>query len=206
VQWLLVSARAPRPLRDQQVVNAPPGGVVIQERQQPVRWQQADPVLSAVCRVGVATEGRGPARVVLHRIRTALRGLNAPCARITHRWLPTLVVAARLTYRALPILSWPITATSREIAGLLGLATGPLMLPGVPLGVTPALPPSPIMPTTGHGLVIGRANYPGLDHLLCLARVSNDLEVPLWFPQVRQFSIFSWCITHVSVWGCTGRG
>ena len=39
-----------------------------------------------------------------------------------------------------------------------------------------------------------------------LARVSNDLEVPLWFPQVRQFSIFSWCITHVSVWGCTGRG
>jgi Type IV secretion-system coupling protein DNA-binding domain len=87
-----------------------------------------------------------------------------------------VVVAARGTYRTIPFLIWPLTITSREMAPLLGLATGPLMLPGVPLGIAPALPPSPAMPTTG--LLIGRANYPGIHRLLCLAR--EDRLRHLW--------------------------
>jgi hypothetical protein len=186
VQWLLVGARIPRttlpkPNHDDQTmvvrlwrITAPNPGQSIG-----VRWRQTDPVLSAVCRIGVATNNRQRARALLRRIQAALRGLDVPGARISRRWLlPTAVVAARLSYRTIPLLIWPLTLTSREIAPLLGLATGPLMLPGVPLGVAAALPPSPAMPITEEGLVIGRANYPGINRLLCLAR--EDRLRHLW--------------------------
>jgi type IV secretory pathway TraG/TraD family ATPase VirD4 len=44
-------------------------------------------------------------------------------------------------------------------------------LPGVRVGVAATLPPSPIVPTTG--LVIAKANYPGIDRLLCLERADR---------------------------------
>lgn len=178
VQWLLVGARAPRLRRDDPVVNVQSSGIIVHDRQQRVgvRWQQDDPVLSAVCRVGVATSGRPRARAVLRRVWAALRGQNVPGSQVTRRLLPTIVVAARLTYRTIPTLRWPLTITSREIAGLLGLATGPLPLPGVSTGVAGTLPPSPIMPDTG--LVIARCNYPGINRLLCLNR--DDRLRHLW--------------------------
>ncbi|MBV9483811.1 MAG: type IV secretory system conjugative DNA transfer family protein [Acidobacteria bacterium] len=181
VQWLIVGARTPRPPRDDQGVSVPSSQIIVHDQRHvgSMRWQQGDPVLSAVCRIGVATTSRRRARALLRRIHAALRGLDVSGAHITRRWLlPTVVVAARVTYRTIPLLRWPVTLTSREIAGLLGLATGSMMLPGVPGGVAPALPPSPIMPTTGQGLVIGRANYPGLDQLLCLER--EDRLRHLW--------------------------
>jgi len=146
VQWLLVGARIPRAALDPDVPDQVVG----------VRWRQSDPVLSAVCRIGVATNNRRRARAVLRRVWAALRGLNLPDTRITRRWLlPSMTVVARLTYRTIPMLIWPVTITSREVAGLLGLAIGPMMLPGVSAGIAAALPPSPIMPTTG--LVVARA-------------------------------------------------
>ena len=179
VQWLVVGARAPHPPRDDQKVARTRARAAIQPRRQRVgaRWQQSDPVLAAVCRIGVASASRRQARVLLRRLRAALRGQNVPGARITRRWLlPSVIVAARLTNRSIPMLSWPLTLTSREIAGLLGLTTGALPLPGVPAGVAPTLPPSPIMPTTG--LVIAKANYPGIDRLLCVS--SEDRLRHLW--------------------------
>jgi hypothetical protein len=171
VQWLMVGARAPRPGRPQ-INKTHSHGITILQVRPPavaVRWHQSDPVLSAVCRIGVATRDRPRARALLRRIVAALRGQNAPDTCITRRWLlPTLMVAARLANRSIPFVVWPVTVTSREIAGLLGLATGPLLLPGIPVGVAATLPPSPIMPTTG--LVIAKANYPGIDRLLCLER------------------------------------
>lgn len=167
VQWLLVGARISRAALNLDLPDQVVG----------VRWRQSDPVLSAVCRVGVATSSRRRARAVLRRVWAALRGLNLPDTRITRRWLlPSMVVAARLTYRMIPMLIWPLTLTSREVAGLLGLAIGPMMLPGVSAGIAAALPPSPIMPTTG--LVVARANYPGISRLLCLDR--EDRLRHLW--------------------------
>ncbi len=179
VQWLLVAARAPRPPRGDQTVSTDSARVVTRDRQQQllgVRWQQRDPVLSAVCRIGATTRDRPQARAVLRCVRAALRGQDVPGARITRRWLPSVVVVARLSYRTIPLARWPLTLTSREIAGLLGLATGPLPLPGVSTGVAPALPPSPITPQTG--LVIAKANYPGINQLLCLNR--EDRLRHLW--------------------------
>lgn len=180
VQWLMVGARAPRPSRTQldkthshRMLNTLRVGQPVVA----VRWQQSDPVLSAVCRVGVATSDRPRARVLLRRIVAALRGQNAPGSRITRRWLlPSPVVAARLANRSIPFVVWPVTVTSVEIAGLLGLATGPLPLPGVRIGVAVTLPPSPLIPTAG--LVIAKANYPGSDRLLCLER--DDRLRHLW--------------------------
>jgi hypothetical protein len=176
VQWLIVGARAPRPPRNHQDGTASPVAVQDQ-RQVNVRWRQTDPVLSAVCRIGACIKGRAQARAVVRRVRAAFRGENTPDARITRRWLlPSPVAAARLTHRSIPFVMWPLTVTPREIAGLLGLATGPFLLPGVPVGVAPALPPSPIAPQTG--LVIAKANYPGINRLLCLAR--EDRLRHLW--------------------------
>lgn len=181
VQWLIVGARAPRPPRNDQTVSEDsPGIVVVRDRRQQgirARWQQSDTVLSAVCRIGITTKDQPHARAALRRVRAALRGQNAPSARIIRRWvLPSVLVATRLSYHTIPLMMWPLTMTSREIAGLLGLATGPLPLPGVSLGVAPSLPPSPITPDTG--LVVARANYPGINRLLCLAR--EDRLRHLW--------------------------
>lgn len=172
IQWLLVGARRPRTTvpagpdiltdttgQHSSDTVAPVGGL---------RWHQADPVLGAVCRIGVATYSRCRARALLRQVRAALRGLDVPYGRLVGRWLPTRVVAARITYRTIPLVMWPITATTRELSPLLGMAVGPMALPGVALGVAPTLPPSPSMPS--EGVVLARANHPSVDRLLCLAR------------------------------------
>lgn len=186
VQWLLVGARAPRaawlPERTDQIVRPYWWGTnqtIVRDRRRAVgiRWRHTDPVFGAVCRVAVAAQDRPHARAVARRVWAALRGLNVPGAQIIRRWLlPGIFVAARVTYRSIPVISWPLTLTSHEVAGLLGLAVGPLVLPGVPVGIAPALPPSPIMPA--DGLVVARSNYPGIDRLLCLNR--DDRLRHLW--------------------------
>jgi hypothetical protein len=145
--------------------------------QLPTRWVQGDPVFSAVCRVAAASDDRRRARALVRGVCAALRGEDLPGGRIRRRWLlPALVVGARVAYRAIPLVCWPLLVTSREISGLLGLAIGPMMLPGVSLGIAPALPPSPLMPETG--LVLAQANYPGLNRALCLNR--DDRLRHLW--------------------------
>jgi hypothetical protein len=52
-----------------------------------------------------------------------------------------------------------MAATAEELAGLLGLAVGVDVLPGVPVEISRTLPPTPSMPTSG--LVIALSNYPG---------------------------------------------
>lgn len=186
VQWLLVGARAPRaawlPERTDQIVRPywrDTNQTVIRDRRRavPIRWRHTDPVFAAVCRVAIAAPQRCRARTLARRIQVALRGLNVPGAHIARRWLlPSVVVAARVTYRSIPVTCWPLTLTSHEISGLLGFAMGPLVLPGMSAGVAATLPPSPIMPTTG--LVVARANYPGIDRPLCLER--DDRLRHLW--------------------------
>lgn len=117
VQWLIVGARAPRPPHDDQILRARSPHVTVPDQRQRigVRWEHSDPVLSAVCRIGITTSDRPQARAALRRIQAALRGENTPGARITRRWLPpSVVVAARLTYRTIPLAVWPLTLTTRE--------------------------------------------------------------------------------------------
>jgi type IV secretion system coupling TraD/TrwB family protein len=192
VQWLLVGARIPRAVQhpdhggreDRERFS----GTRVEDRRTPhlpTRWFQGDPVLSAVCRVAAASSDRQQARGLVRGVCTALRGQDVPGGRILRRWwLPPAVVAARVASRAIPLMRWPLRISSREIAGLLGLAVGPVMLPGVSLGIAPALPPSPLMPT--DGLLIAKSNYPGIN-------------LPLYLPREDR-------LRHVWVAGPTGMG
>ena len=76
----------------------------------------------------------------------------------------------------LPLLRWPLTLTSTELGGLLGLVSSH-DLAGLPHSVARSLPPSPATPT--HGLVLARSNHPTSDsRLLCLQR--EDRLRHLW--------------------------
>jgi Type IV secretion-system coupling protein DNA-binding domain len=147
IQWLFTGVRPPR------WITRPAVDADI-----PDLWQ-AGPVLSAVARLAVASPlGRSRARAVLGRVWAALGSMNTPQTRVARRWWPRFAVAARLVLRVVPRGRWPIVATADELAGLLGLAVGVDVLPGVPAEISRTLPPSPSMPP--GGLVIARSNYP----------------------------------------------
>lgn len=148
IQWLITGARAPRwVIRSDAEADIP-------------RLWKAGPVLSAVGRLAVASRaGRARARAVHGRVWAALRGMNTARTRVARRWWwPGFAVAARLVLRVVPRGRWPIVATTQELAGLVGLAVGADVLPGMAAEISRVLPPSSSMPT--GGLVIARSNYP----------------------------------------------
>jgi len=151
VQWIITGAKAPR------WITAP----TTAETDMPEMWRTDDPMLSATCRVAVASRfGRRRARSVFGRVWASLRGMNTPRTRMARRWwMPHLAVVGRLRARVIPRGRWPIVATSSELAGLLGFAAGAMTLPGVAGGVSRTLPTPPSMPS--RGLTIAASNYPG---------------------------------------------
>lgn len=162
VQWLLAAARAPR------AAFHPDPPLDVRRRLGP-RWRGQDPVLHASCRIGVAAGQRQRRRHLFGRVWASVRQLNTPGAVLRRRWwLPSWVVSLQLRARRVPLARWPLTLTNHEIAGLLGLVTGPTGAPGVPASVARSLPPSPAMPRTG--VIVGGSNYPGTDLLLRLRR------------------------------------
>lgn len=167
VQWLLTGALPPRWATDPRI---PPSMV-------PEYVKHSDPLLLAVCRIGVSSRlGRRRARAVHARVWAALRGMNTPGARIGRRWwLPSSAVAVRLMLRTVPRGRWPMVTTAKELGGLLGLISGEA-LPGVAVPVSRTLPPSPAMST--RGLVVAASNYPGMRTPLCLGR--SDRLRHLW--------------------------
>lgn len=176
VQWLITGARAPR------WITAP----TTDEKDLPELWRSDDPMLSATCRVAVASRlGKTRARAVFGRVWASLRSMNTPRARMVRRWwIPRFAVVGRLHVRTVPRGRWPIVMTSAELAGLLGFAAGAMTLPGVAGGVSRTLPTPPTMPA--KGLSIARSNYPG---------VSSDVRLSMT-DRLR----------HVWVAGPTGTG
>lgn len=166
VQWLITGARAPRWISHFDV-----------DADIPDLWQSG-PVLGAVGRVAVASPlSRYRAKAVLGRVWSAMGGMNTPRTKVARRWWwPRFAVAARLVLRVVPRGRWPIIATTGELAGLLGLAMGTDVLPGVPTEISRTLPPSPSMPTTG--LVVAVSNYPGVRAPLCVS--TSDRLRHMW--------------------------
>jgi hypothetical protein len=158
VQWLFTGAPPPRYITS---TDAEPNAV-------PVLWRSG-PVMRAICRVAVTSPaGHSRAKAIFRRVWAALSGMNTARTQITRAWRwPRIVVAARLAWRVFPAGRWPMALTTSELAGLLGLAVGVEVLPGVPAEVSRVLPPLPTMPK--GGLVIARSNYPGTDTQLHLS-------------------------------------
>ncbi|MGH3872381.1 MAG: type IV secretory system conjugative DNA transfer family protein [Pseudonocardiaceae bacterium] len=163
VQWLITGARAPR------WVTAP----TTEDADLPEMWKSDDPMLSATCRVAVASRlGRRRARAVFGRVWASLRGMNTPRVRLVRRWwVPRFAAVARLYLRSVPRGRWPIVLTSGELAGLLGFAAGDTAFPGVEGGVSRTLPTPPAM--SAKGLPIARSNYPGTGNDVTLSVVDR---------------------------------
>jgi hypothetical protein len=162
IQWIITGARPSwrirhdDPRRDK---DHPPTAIIL-------RWRTAQPMLSATCRICIATSTRARARRLLAGVYCAVRGMNALGAYIARRrGRPRWWTTHRANTWALPLLRWPCTLTSPELGALLGLVSSH-DLPGVPGPVARTLPPSPITPT--KGLVLATSNHPGTTRLLCL--------------------------------------
>ena len=177
VQWIITGARPGWRARHddkRRDKDHPPKAIIL-------RWRTGHPMLSATCRIAVATSSqdrsRARARGLLGGVMAALRGMNALGAYVArHRVRPRWWVARRAATWTLPLLRWPFTLTSTELGGLTGLVSSQ-DLAGVPHPIARTLPPCPIMPS--HGLVLATSNHPtGEARPLCLAE--RDRLRHLW--------------------------
>jgi hypothetical protein len=143
-----------------------------------LRTKYGSPLLRAVARVGVVASRADRRQAIISRIIGALRTAEAPGVAIRRRFDFRSWIAARLhgmgleahPHRlSLPWLRWPLLLNVDEAAGLLGIPLGGAVLPGLALGSSRQLPPSPAMPRSGTGTtVIAECNYPGMHQSLTL--------------------------------------
>lgn len=167
-QWIITGARTPAvvrvPSRESQQdlpwwidMHAPPDADDIRAQ----RAKHQDLLLHASLRIGAATQTRARARDLVDRALAPLYMLNAPGVQLARRWwIPSTLARSRIRRIALPFGRWPLLLNVREAAGLIGLPTGELYLPGLPAGTARQLPPSPQTPQ--HGVVVAISNYPGV--------------------------------------------
>lgn len=169
--WYIAGARTPKvPIRHINRANpsitswldgAPPPSA------DAVRAQQAkdkEPQLLVSIRIGAAARKAEQARALVTRTAKSLGGMNAPGVRITYRrWLPARLVVGRMARHALPLTNWLLLNT-RELSGLIGLPIGEMFTPGLALGASRQLPPTPTAPR--NGLVLARSTYQGTNQLL----------------------------------------
>ncbi|MFI6401497.1 type IV secretory system conjugative DNA transfer family protein [Streptomyces sp. NPDC050548] len=130
------------------------------------RRKQDVPLLNVTVRLGVTANSRKRAHKLFGRTWGTLHSLNAPGVRLVRRWLPSGVVRTRLQSWALPLTRWPLVLNSRELPGLLGFRLGGISLPGLALGASRQLAPSPSVPT--RGTVLAQTNYAGMSRSLAL--------------------------------------
>lgn len=117
------------------------------------------PLLSVSVRVGVAGGSPAGRKQLAGRAWGSFRGLNAPGVRLVRRYVPSRVVATRLSGRKLPLLRWPLLLNSEELSGAAGLPVGSSVIPGVVRGSARQLPAPNALPQ--RGLVLAESNYPG---------------------------------------------
>lgn len=118
------------------------------------------PLLVATARIAVAGPSQGHAYGVLHRIVAAIRVLEAPGAHFLWRVMPSWAVRWAISRRQIPLLAWPLSVNTLEAVGLVSFPIGQVALPGLRLGSSRQVPPSPDMPRN-KGVIIGESTYPG---------------------------------------------
>ncbi len=139
-----------------------------------LRAKYSSPMLRAVARVGVVASQASRRQAILNRIIGALRTAETPGLTVKRRsgvgfGLGIRDASGRLHRLSLPWLRWPFLLNVDEAAGLVGIPLGNIVLPGLALGSSRQLPPSPGMPRGGTGTtVVAESNYPGMRQSLAL--------------------------------------
>ncbi len=139
------------------------------------RAKQTAPLLRPAVRVGVRSPDVRRRFAAFGRVWVTLRTLNGSGVGLVRRWwLVPPLAAYRLNTLFLPLLRWPLTLNSVELAGLVGLATGDNRLPGLPLGNSRQLPP--VSGLARSGSVLGVSNYPGMTEQPVAIRTNDRLR------------------------------
>lgn len=161
LQWLFRGAAVPAVAKRQEPAAGFHTGPRVRDGEdlRGLRSKQAEPLLQAVGRLGVAAPTATRRTQLLGRVRGAFSVMDAPGVRLTASWLPSPLVVGRLRARALPLLGWGLLVNGREAAGLIGIPFGDVALPGVDVGTARQLPVSPR--TLDTGALVGVSDHPG---------------------------------------------
>lgn len=168
LQWLFVGTRALAPATARSAAvdviatllsgdSAPADAEAVAA----ARRKQADPLLQAVVRLGVAASNRARTYMLFGQVWGTLRGLNAPGVHVVRRHLPERLIVDRLAELAVPLTAWPMVLGTRELAGLVGLPLGETRLVGLPQATSRQLPPPVRLPS--HGTVMAMSSYAGME-------------------------------------------
>jgi Type IV secretion-system coupling protein DNA-binding domain len=168
IQYIVTGGGIPRVVRSINANQRQPaqwwldGGVSIDsEAVRAERAKQQAPLLRVVIRVGVSSPDRRRRYSLFGRVWGTLRTMNGAGAGVVRRWwLPSRLAAGRMHRLALPVTPWPLTLNAGELAGLMGLATHDLYVPGLTTSTSRQLPATADLPR--RGAVIAVSNYPGM--------------------------------------------
>lgn len=133
----------------------------------PSKRQRTGPSCLVSFRLGATAASTGRADQLLQRPRVALAATAAPGVRLRWSTLPSFVVRLLLERRQLPVIAYPMTLTSAELAPLVAWPIDGPALPGLSLGAARQLPPSPLVPSSGF--VLGKSNYPGAERPIAIS-------------------------------------
>lgn len=140
------------------------------------RLKDRDPQLTVTLRIGAIGSDIRTAKRLVHRSAITLCGANAPGVRVARRMVPSVLAARWMADRRLPVLRRGMVLNSRELTSVIGLPIGESFVPGLNVGASRVLPPTPVTPRSG--LVLARSTYPGSSQLL---RVDADARLRhLW--------------------------
>src|ERR1041384_534865 len=115
-------------------------------------------------RLGVAATSPDRARQLLRRINGCFHIVSGSGVRLRRRFLPSALVAARICRAATPLLEYPLLVNTRELAALLAVPLGEILVPGLDLSRSRQLPASVALPPSGPTLAV--SNYPGSERAL----------------------------------------
>ncbi len=138
------------------------------ERAKAIERKQRTPLLMASWRLAIAGSNGRTSRRLARQLATSLHVLSTTEGRLTTRRVSGNRVARQVAARipsAAPV--WPVVANAAEFAGLIGWPLGERALPGLELGMSRRVPPSPRHRRTG--LVLGESTYPGPPQPLTLS-------------------------------------
>lgn len=113
-----------------------------------------------VLRLGVASADRQRDRALLARLGRAAGSVSAPGVRLVPRRLPRFVSTQRTHSLSTPLVSFPALLTPPELLALSGWPIGGPAVPGLVLGTSPQLAPSPSVPSRGRVLGLATAGPP----------------------------------------------